>query len=725
MLIRLAYFRPAHTLADDALDDYETNRLTVARQLHYSATDSGQVARPRPVRQRHPGRHRRAEEPADRADRRARQGAVPHATATRASCSSPRACARALRRRPGPGLHHDPAAGREDPVPAVQPRLGRARRRAARATRRCHGRVPRRRTCGSEVWQRGRLARPARSGSCTSSRSAKRPRRRVHQRAMIFPRFHQWHAVRTLDRPRARSTAPGTTTSSSTRPARASRTRSPGSRTGCPTCTARTTSQVFDKVIVITDRRSSTRSCRTRSTSSSTHDGVVAQDRRGPARSRAARRGALRGARPRSSSPRCRRSRSCWTRSSELRGSDVTRSSSTRRTPRSPASPRPRSRAVLGVDARRRATTVDEDGDPLDRVGAGSRRASSRTCPTSRSPPPRRRKTLELFGTPRPGDGRARGRSTVLDAPGDRGGLHPRRAAQLRHVQDVLAARERERRRARGRRSARRGSQLARFAVLSPAQPAQQRAEIIVEHFHEQGRRPARRPGQGDGGDQLAGARRAAVPASSSPTSEMRGYDDCGLLVAFSGALTVDGNQEDKVTEAGVNGFSETELPKTFAYTRADDPHADVNPKPEYRILVVAEKYQTGFDQPLLTTMYVDKTLHGRRGRADALAAQPHAPAQEPGGPARPRLRQRGRGHPQRVPAVLRNDHDRAHRPEPALRRRARGHGLRPARRVGDGGVRGGVPRRGIEVEPPRRSGSALHAELYRFTDPAATASPS
>ncbi|MFD1531924.1 type I restriction enzyme subunit R domain-containing protein [Pseudonocardia aurantiaca] len=91
--------------------------------------------------------------------------------------------------------------------------------------------------------------------------------------------------------------------------------------------------------------------------------------------------------------------------------------------------------------------------------------------------------------------------------------------------------------------------------------------------------------------------------------AEMRGYDDCGLLVAFSGELAVDGSQEDKVTEVGVNGFSETELPKKFAYTRADDPHADVNPKPEYRILVVADKYQTGFDQPLLTTMYVDKKL--------------------------------------------------------------------------------------------------------------------
>ena len=47
-----------------------------------------------------------------------------------------------------------------------------------------------------------------------------------------------------------------------------------------------------------------------------------------------------------------------------------------------------------------------------------------------------------------------------------------------------------------------------------------------------------------------------------------------------------------------MNGFAETQLPKRFA--------AD-----EYQVLVVAEKYQTGFDQPLLHTMYVDKKLAG------------------------------------------------------------------------------------------------------------------
>ena len=66
-------------------------------------------------------------------------------------------------------------------------------------------------------------------------------------------------------------------------------------------------------------------------------------------------------------------------------------------------------------------------------------------------------------------------------------------------------------------------------------------------------------------------------------------------LVAFSGDLEVDG---ETYTEAAVNGFSETELPKKFD---TDD----------YQVLIVAEKYQTGFDQPKLCAMYVDRKLAG------------------------------------------------------------------------------------------------------------------
>jgi type I restriction enzyme R subunit len=67
-----------------------------------------------------------------------------------------------------------------------------------------------------------------------------------------------------------------------------------------------------------------------------------------------------------------------------------------------------------------------------------------------------------------------------------------------------------------------------------------------------------------------------------------------------------------------MNDLPESQLPEAFNYTRADDPNAASRGKPggaptrtEYRILVVADKYQTGFDQPLLTTMYVEKPLSG------------------------------------------------------------------------------------------------------------------
>ena len=67
------------------------------------------------------------------------------------------------------------------------------------------------------------------------------------------------------------------------------------------------------------------------------------------------------------------------------------------------------------------------------------------------------------------------------------------------------------------------------------------------------------------------------------------------MLVAFSGTV-IDDNQQ--FTEAGINGFPESQLPEKFGGS-------------EYHILIVAEKYQTGFDQPLLHTMFVDKRLKG------------------------------------------------------------------------------------------------------------------
>ncbi len=83
-------------------------------------------------------------------------------------------------------------------------------------------------------------------------------------------------------------------------------------------------------------------------------------------------------------------------------------------------------------------------------------------------------------------------------------------------------------------------------------------------------------------------------------------------IVAFSGEHEYGGA---KVTEASLNGFPSSQI-------------ADRIQEDPYRFLICADKFQTGYDEPLLHTMYVDKVAVGHQGGADALAAQPRAPAE-------------------------------------------------------------------------------------------------
>lgn len=82
---------------------------------------------------------------------------------------------------------------------------------------------------------------------------------------------------------------------------------------------------------------------------------------------------------------------------------------------------------------------------------------------------------------------------------------------------------------------------------------------------------------------------------------EEKGYDGLDVLVAFSGEIQDDGVS---YTEEGINKTKNGETIKEKALPAAF--HTD-----DYNILVVAEKYQTGFDEPLLHTMFVDKKLSG------------------------------------------------------------------------------------------------------------------
>jgi len=137
---------------------------------------------------------------------------------------------------------------------------------------------------------------------------------------------------------------------------------------------------------------------------------------------------------------------------------------------------------------------------------------------------------------------------------------------------------------------------LARFMKLHPHNIAQ-KTEVMVEHFNTMTRHKI-------GGRAKAmvvtGSRLEAVRYKQSFDRYIKekGYQ-IKSLVAFSGTVVDDKVADLTYTEEGMNHcIRQKELPERFATQ-------------EYQVLLVAEKYQTGFDQPLLHTMYVDKRLAG------------------------------------------------------------------------------------------------------------------
>jgi type I restriction enzyme R subunit len=151
-------------------------------------------------------------------------------------------------------------------------------------------------------------------------------------------------------------------------------------------------------------------------------------------------------------------------------------------------------------------------------------------------------------------------------------------------------------------------AKLVAFAEEHPTSVAQ-KAKLIVEDFRESvaGRLGGRAKamvvtrGRQDAFDFYQAIRKYA---------DLCGYTNCGALVAFSGPLK-DKHTELEFTEAQLNGFPEGQLPDRFAYVKLDDLAAQKRDQDEYRLLIVADKYQTGFDQSLLCGMYVDKALTG------------------------------------------------------------------------------------------------------------------
>lgn len=143
---------------------------------------------------------------------------------------------------------------------------------------------------------------------------------------------------------------------------------------------------------------------------------------------------------------------------------------------------------------------------------------------------------------------------------------------------------------------------LAKFMSLHPHN-LEQKTEVMVEHFRSKVRAHL-------------GGRAKAMVVTSSRLHAVRymqafqrylsehGYSDIRPLVAFSGTVK-DPETGHEYTESGMNldcvsgkPIGEKQLPERFA-------------SPDYQVLLVANKYQTGFDQPLLQAMYVDKRLDG------------------------------------------------------------------------------------------------------------------
>lgn len=134
---------------------------------------------------------------------------------------------------------------------------------------------------------------------------------------------------------------------------------------------------------------------------------------------------------------------------------------------------------------------------------------------------------------------------------------------------------------------------IAKYIELHDTNIAQ-KVEIIIEHFKNHIMK------------ELGGKAKAMVVTSSRQAAvkyrnefvdyiARHGYTGIHALVAFSGKVSLDGKE---YTEVVMNGFPEKDLPEVFGTD-------------SYQVLLVANKYQTGFDQPKLCAMYVDKRLRG------------------------------------------------------------------------------------------------------------------
>ncbi|MBM4310420.1 MAG: type I restriction endonuclease subunit R [Deltaproteobacteria bacterium] len=250
------------------------------------------------------------------------------------------------------------------------------------------------------------------------------------------------------------------------------------------------------------------------------------------------------------------------------------------------------------------APAVDEDegNDPEDTVNAAlEKRMAARKMLTNASyfafTATPKNKTLEMFGEPLPPDEEGKVKHQPFHS------YTMKQAVEEGFILDVLKSYtpvdsyyklvkkteddpEFDTRKAR--------KKLRRY-VESHDHAIRLKAEIMVDHFHEQVLAAGKIGGQARGMVVTSGIERAIQYFHAFKTYLAERKSPCQAIVAFSGEHEYGGT---KVSEASLNGFSSNDI----AGKIQTDP---------YRFLICADKFQTGYDEPLLHTMYVDKPLSG------------------------------------------------------------------------------------------------------------------
>jgi type I restriction enzyme R subunit len=244
----------------------------------------------------------------------------------------------------------------------------------------------------------------------------------------------------------------------------------------------------------------------------------------------------------------------------------------------------------------------DEEPDPEDEINdAIEKRMAARKMLTNASyfaftATPKNR-TLELFGEPLPPDPEGKIKHTPFDS------YTMKQAVEERFILDVLKVYtpvesyyklvkkveddpEFDTKKAK--------KKLRRY-VESHDHAVRLKAEIMVDHFHDHVITPGKIGGHARAMVVTSGIARAIQYFHAFKTYLAECKSPYQAIVAFSGEHEYGGT---KVSESSLNGFPSGDIASKIQ----DDP---------YRFLICADKFQTGYDEPLLHTMYVDKSLSG------------------------------------------------------------------------------------------------------------------